>query len=440
MTDNNSKDEGAVKSPPFGSVSIFTSKKEEGALANADAPAVVDSQEETVNTDSKEQTMGKIIQFPVASLENKQGVFTGLESDLEYEDEEDDDTDSQNLDSRNNNESPIIGEDIEPEFCGELKFNLYKSAFSLASFFPDSHYAVILKNGYYYAANLGTELIEVTPYLQYETVLIADSLVVLYVTHLDNSNSMLLLSHKLDGKRYRQPSEAKLEKLVEGCIQDGSYEFKFAKEYFSLVSRGEKKEVNNSTGTITYKSGVFKYNTNGWLVFEEPNGVELLLADNNGCYVGFYLPVIGGVGGKILLGDDYYVNPKRLTQTLMVLSNEKTEAQAILTCSRPMLIELSDLGIKDYTQIEVSNGVALITQEVKGSTCINVFTPKHQRIIIERGVKIDTLSIGNGVYLPTEGVMLLDDGRLIFAREDEDGSVIIRGKRIELPHEFLEID
>jgi hypothetical protein len=485
MADNDNKVEGGTKHSTSKFSSIFIKSTDKGAPANAEAPAVVDSQKQEAPM-SKHQKPASWIKWneevgfdvldeALSHLEPKietgpQGITAdGLSTDNVTEDNKLSIQHQEGLSNlivagseywkgkakpggreqstsgagRSSHEPGHVSDDTDaepPKLCAEVKFNLPASSFSLVSFFPDSHYAVIIKNGHYYTANLGTEVVDPTPYISYDTLLISDSLVVLAVTEINNDESLLFLTDRFEGKRFRKPSEDKLERLVEDCMGDGSYEFNIGHESFCLISKGKHKEVDPRTGYFAYPSGTFIYNTNGYLVFEEPNGTEILLADAHGCYVGFYLPLVHDTDGiKILLGPDVFINPKRLTQTLMIVTNEETSRQSVLTCSRPMLVELSDLGIKDASQIEVTNGVAMITQEVKGSTCINVFTPKHQRIIIGREIKIDTLAIGNGVYLPTEGVMLLDDGRLLFAREEDDGSVFIRGKRVDLPQQFLEI-
>lgn len=490
MADNDNKAESNKKLSPLDFSSVFTKNQDKGAPAEAEAPTVVDSQKQEATlsrhqkpaswTNSDKEAGATVADQDQSELEPKlvnpateQVVSNQVDSELvvgagskmvtednklsmQHEEQVKDfivegseywknttgaTKEIGDVTKSSPLQEPTVETEEEPKLCTEVKFNLPASAFSLVSFFPDSHYAVILKNGHYYTANLGTEVIEPTPYTNYETLLLAEGLVVLVVTELNNSETLLFLTNRFEGKKFRKPSEAKLESLVEECMADGSYQFTLANQTFSLLSNSTHKEVDARTGYFAYPSGTFIYNTNGYLVFEEPNGTELLLADAHGCYVGFYLPLVHEVEEiKILLGPDVFINPRRLTQTLMVVTNEETNQQSILTCSRPMLVELADLGIKDASQIEVSNGVAMITQEVKGSTCINVFTPKHQRIIIDRGIKIDTLAIGNGVYLPTEGVMLLDDGRLIFARGEEDGSVFIRGKRVDLPQQFLEIN
>lgn len=325
----------------------------------------------------------------------------------------------------------------QPEYCEEFKFNLPTSALGMVSFFPDSGIAIVNRNGLLYSANIKQEVIDSIPFLSYTTLIALDDAVVLETTNIDGSKSIIVLTE--EGEKELNMKAETVIKMIEKAEVDGMFQIKIKKKVYSMFSTAETSESVTGFREFKYEDGSFFYSENEGLLLKEPDNTTVLLADARGCYIGFYLPISEGFGSSLFIGPSTFVNPRRITQTLVGLEEEETGKKYILTCERPLLISLEDLGINDFKDIAIVNGVAFVKQTINGSACLNVFTPKHQRIITEGNVQIDSLSIQNGIYLPTQGVVLLDDGKLLFAREEEEGRVVIKGKAYNLPQEYLEV-
>lgn len=320
--------------------------------------------------------------------------------------------------------------------CRIIKFDATEANIGLRHFFPDSLNCVIYNklSDKFFAGQMGEELIYEVPISKYVIVAVTGKMVVLQIwvgdlQETERVETKFMILHK-DTYELKEEFDYTLE--GDTFIHEGTS--------YSLLSTETGEPTSTRVGNkVTYffeKYNIFVENQEA-LYFEDQTSESkvLLLANETGSYIGYYLPK--NQDGTINLHGRRFRMVQRLTLTLAVVEDLETEEEFILTCAVQVLLRLADFGISNYLHISVLNGIALLMAETPSGTVLNVFTPNHQRIVLEPGYKVNDDAFGNGLYFEKDNVLLLDNGSLIFTERVDKNIVKVRGKEIQIPTEHL---
>jgi len=318
--------------------------------------------------------------------------------------------------------------------CRTIHFgNSYELAkINLREFFPDTMFCIIrnVHMNAHFAASMKHEIIFEVPFEEYCIELVTQDLVVLSMdTELGEGDTRQYMV--LEGNSYRMLDEFEYEIDGDQVI--------FEKRKHRL----ESSEVEEVRSYQDMKVNIYHY-PDGWLIHSPSNFLHhktsstqkrILLADHNGSYLGFYLGV--NEDDTINLHGRRFRMLQRLTLPLAIVVDVEEEEAYILSCVNQTLMLLSDFFRGEYTDIEVINGIAILMEDNRDGQVLNVFTPNHQRIILEPGYKINSSAIGNGLYFQKDDVLVLDNGSLIFTQKLSKHSLKVRGKEVEIPIAYL---
>lgn len=331
-----------------------------------------------------------------------------------------------------------LTEESHPEEprCRTLKFDATDANIGLRHFFPDSLNCVIYNklSDKFFAGQMGEELIYEVPISKYAIIAVTDKMVVLQIWTGDlqeeeTVETKFMVLYK-DTYELKEEFDYNLENTI--VTFEGS-------NYNLLTTEISEPETNRSGSKTTYfyEKGNIVIEEESSLYFEDERSKAkvLLLADATGSYLGYYLPK--NQDGTINLHGRRFRMVQRLTLTLAVVEDLETEEEFLLTCATQVLLKLSDFGISNYLHISILNGVALLMDETPSGTVLNVFTPNHQRIVLEPGYKVNDNAFGNGLYFEKDNVLLLDNGSLTFTERVSKDVVSVKGKEIKIPTEHL---
>lgn len=319
-----------------------------------------------------------------------------------------------------------------PLYCRNIDFDerLGTGNIVIAHLFPDTMYGVIYDCHVeaYFACDFHNELIFDVPIYNYAVTAVAQDIVVLsiqldYKSNTNEFTQMIIEDHDYTLK-------PKVDVMIAGEIVeiDGKPHSRLSTE---LLYRVEHDVLH----MLQYADYSVFFEEDGFLSFsEKSNKKELLLSNRSGCYIGFYLESAHDEG--ILLHGRKYLMVNRLTIPLALVQDLETKELKLLTCKDQTLLEIEDFYDKDEP-IEVINGVAMLTQETESGTLLNVFTPKHQRIVLEPNYKINTAIVENGLFFERDNVLLLSNGSLIFTSSPTPTTLTMRGKTFEIPCEYV---
>ncbi|MFF2798199.1 hypothetical protein, partial [Lysinibacillus xylanilyticus] len=304
---------------------------------------------------------------------------------------------------------------------------------TLKEFFPDSLHCIIHNkhSDRFFAGHMAKEFIYEVPILKYKVQAITDKLVVLMVwigEDTENSKPQFMI------------------------LKDGSYELKkkldFEDEGDSLRIAGKnyslettevaewKYDQEQDNLTYFYEDSNFVIKDGKSLYFESKDlKTRLMLADDTGSYIGYYLPV--NEDGTISLHGRKFKMIKRLTLPLSIVQDLESEEYFFLSCVEQMLLNLKDFNIFNYNHIGISNGIALLFADQGSEEVLNIFTPNHQRIILEPKYKVNDKAFGNGLYFAKDNVLLLDNGSLIFTEPVSEGVVRVKDKEVQIPTRYF---
>lgn len=314
--------------------------------------------------------------------------------------------------------------------CKTISFPDSDSNIILREFFPDSFHCIIYNkfNGKYFAGQMGEELIYEVPIEKYVVEFVTDKMVVLQVwldgTSLEESSPLYMILR--DGSY-------KLNKLFDYQNEEDS--LRYDKESYSFVSTETsalKRSTDESLTTYFYKDGSFSVQDGKALFYENTQTkTKILLADETGSYIGYYLPI--NSDGTVNLHGRKFKMVQRLTLTLAVAQEVESGKFFLLTCVKQMLLDLENFGLEFWEHISILNGVAMVMDYNAPGTILNVFTPNHQRIILEPKYKVNDTAFGNGLYFEKDNVLLLDNGSLIFTERIDKNTVGVKGNPVTIP-------
>ena len=208
----------------------------------------------------------------------------------------------------------------------------------------------------------------------------------------------------INGKKYNRESteEKPPEKLPDGA----RYFFKDA----NLVVRGT---------TDLYEQ-------------DKRDGKHVLIANENGCYLGYYLLVREGDGLVNFNGVAYEVL-SRLTISLTVVQSVRDFKVYLIPCGDQQLIPIEELTTEKWEDIEIANGIAILFGPPSSQSRLHVFTPSWQKVVLTRGMKLNFKAIGNGIVVPKDNVLLLDTGMLRFIEKVDKQTIFIPTDNVEVP-------
>lgn len=313
--------------------------------------------------------------------------------------------------------------------CRTFRFESREGNITLRDFFPDSLNCVIYNSlsDKFFAGNLGEETIHEFPISQYTVELVAQTSVILRVwaNPEDEETQYMILTSRgyiLTDKLEIDEQEGTTKVKVEG------------KTYDIETTETKEPEVDEAADSITYnyKGNQFIVES-GKRLYHNSKNTKLLLANEYGTYIGYYLPV--SQGGEVNLQGKKCKVKQRLTLALAVVEDTGSQRDLLLSCSSQLLMEMEDFGATSYQHIEIVNGVALLIEE--DTHVFNIFTPQHQRIILEPKYKINDKAVGNGLYFEKDDVLLLDNGSLVFTKRLNKKTLDVRGREVKLPIEYL---
>lgn len=323
-------------------------------------------------------------------------------------------------------------EDFVP--CRQLHFGQSHNVarISLKEFFPDSMFCILydVHLEASFIANMSTEIIFEVPFEYYCVEVVAQDLIIISMdTELGEGDKRQYMV--LEGKDYRILDNVEYEIEGKEIIFEGIKHSLETSEIKPPVEGEEAKTV------YFYETGTILHIPSQVLYFEAiASRKQILLADNNGSYLGYYLAL--NPDGSINLRGRSYRMLQRLTLTLAIVLDLEEEEAYILSCVNQTLMALRDFFEGEFTDIEVINGVAmLIEEDENGGQVLNVFTPNHQRIVLEPGYKVNAKAFGNGLYFEKDDVLLLENGSLIFTERLDKRTVLVRGKEVQIPVPYL---
>lgn len=321
----------------------------------------------------------------------------------------------------------------EPQ-CRTLMFEATDANIGLRHFFPDSLNCVIYNklSDKFFAGQMSEELIYEVPISKYIILAVTDKMVALqiWMGDLQDSENVDVKVMVLRNGTYE------LHEEFNYTVDNNLVQFDGC-EYTLLTTEIAEYDFNSLRNITTYfyETGNIVVEDGSSLYFQDKTSIEkvLLLADSTGSYIGYYLPK--NQDGTINLHGRRFEMVQRLTLTLAVVKDLETEEDFLLTCATQVLLNLRDFGISNYLHVSILNGIALLMAETPSGTVLNVFTPNHQRIVLEPGYKVNDTAFGNGIYFEKDNVLLLDNGSLIFTERVDKNIVKVRGKEIQIPTE-----
>lgn len=216
-----------------------------------------------------------------------------------------------------------------------------------------------------------------------------------------------------------------------------SVEYK-GKEY-SIISSESKKPEKHKLGTL------YTYPTHSLIISQDRKKSYVLnvdnrlflLSDEGGSYIGCVLPC--DEESLVLLNGRKYNPLKRLTLMQTALEDFETKEVFLLTSAEQMLLPIKEFGYQSYKDIKVANGVLVLSEIVnEGTTVLHIFTPQHQKIVLEKGYKINTRLVGNGLVFVKDNVILLDSGALKFIKKgNQKNSILWDNIEYVLPTRYI---
>lgn len=314
----------------------------------------------------------------------------------------------------------------------EFKGSLPEANITLEKFFPDSMFCVLHNkhSNAYFAGHMKEELIFEVPFKDYSVILVTSEMIVLQVNIEFEDEDAEPVYMILRNGEYTLELDYKIKKISSEIEYEG-------KEYSMLTTEIQPPEysADNSTVTYHYQDGKIIHASELFVIFEGNKGEHLMLADCGGSYIGYYLPL--NMDGTANLHGRHCDLLQRLTLTLVVVEDVETQERFFLTCANQMLVSVDDFHQGDVTDIPVMNGVAMLIEQDTSGLILNVFTPNHQRIVLEPKYKIDYKSFGNGLYFPKDNVLLLDNGSLTFTQPVSSDVISVRGREVPIPIKHL---
>lgn len=323
-------------------------------------------------------------------------------------------------------------EDID--LCRVIKLETENRDLSLKleEVYPDSLFCVLYdtNNSANFVGHIKEEIIFEVPIADYEVIVVGSKLVVLRVELLVQNDNPEVKYMVLEGDNYKLIDEVTVELKGEDFVFNGTTYSRKTTEIKPV-----KVSADGNSKTYFYSDSNFVHKGVDTLILQDSQVNNLLMADANGSYLGYYLPL--NQDGTINLQGRRFETLSRFTLTLMALRDVSTGADYLLSCSTQILLGVGDFQHSSYKSIPVTNGVAILMSTASAEKTLNVFTPNHQKIILEPKYKIRDNAVLNGLYFEKDNVLLLDNGSLIFTEKLTKRTILVKGKEVAMPTTYL---
>lgn len=310
----------------------------------------------------------------------------------------------------------------------DLRCSNQEGALQINLVMPDTLVAIYYYSLFdcYMVGQISDEIFFEHHYYSIEPVVVTSNLVLLRALKYHDSEEEYIV-YTTDDRNF------KLCDIAEFDIRVSQVTYK-KKNYTTETSETEEPKDHVLGIQYTFPNHRFYMTPDKGRSYVSNDGKKIFLTSTReGALLGYIVKV--NKSGNIVLMDKEFEFIKRLTLVHSVVRDIQTQEEYLLTCVEQVLLPLSAFGYEFYDKIPVVNGILVITQvEQTGNTLMHVFTPNHQRIVLEHSYKINSAMIGNGLLFQKDNVVILDNGSLSFVKKvPKEKAIFWKNRKVLLP-------